>query len=67
MKLTLTCHTNKWLTYFGIKKDELCYVGNYEEVNYMFYYKDRYYDIVEFNKFNIVSCEDLSEMNVTGE
>lgn len=52
---------------FGIKKDEQCFVGNFEEVNYMFFYKKKYYDIVEFDKFNIVSCEDLIEMGVTGE
>ena len=39
---------------FGTSNDQ-CSVGAYEEENCMVYYKEKYYDIVEFNKFYIIS------------
>jgi len=44
-----------------------CHVGGYEEANYMFLYKGNYYDIVEFNKFRVATCDDLTEIGVKGE
>jgi len=46
--------------------DDICTVGSYERTNYMFYYKDKYYDIVEFNKFRLIECDDLSEIGIIG-
>ncbi len=51
---------------FGFKGDT-CSVGSYEVENYMFHYKDKYYDIVEFNIFRIVSCDDLTDIGIKGE
>lgn len=47
--------------------NQTCSVGQYERLNYMFNYKDNYYDIVEFNKFKLINCDDLLIMGVTGE
>jgi hypothetical protein len=53
---------------FGLgTENDTCNVGEYERYNYMFFYRENYYDIVEFNKFHIVSCDDLFEMNVKEE
>ncbi len=52
---------------FGKRFATQCMVGGYEDANYMFYYKDKYYDIVEINKINIVSCEDLYKMGMIYE
>ena len=51
---------------FGYGEDT-CYVSGYEMVNYMFLYKGEYYNINEFNKFRMVTCEDLTEMGVNDE
>ena len=51
----------------GHSDDDTCVVGDYEAVNYIFLYKDNYYDIVEFNKFRIIECSDLEVIGVKGE
>lgn len=47
--------------------DNSCTVGGYEESNYMFLYKGNYYDIVQFNKFRVSTCDDLTEIGIKGE
>jgi hypothetical protein len=44
--------------------DNVCNVGSYHRINYMFYYKENYYDIVEFNKLRMISCDDLREIGI---
>ena len=52
---------------FGKPFETQCHVGGYEDINYMVYYKEKYYDLFEINRINIISCEDLYKMNLIDE
>lgn len=51
---------------FGID-DDTCTVGSFDNIHYLFYYKEEYYKIFEFNKLDIASCKDLRDSGLLGE
>ena len=50
---------------YGIGKDT-CTVGQYQRVNYLVEYKGEYYDFIDANNLNIISCDLLDELNIHG-
>ena len=50
---------------FGLD-EETCLIGSFHRRNYIFEIEDEYYEIVEANKFGIISCDDLVEARVIG-
>jgi hypothetical protein len=50
----------------GIGEDT-CIVGEYDRYMYIFEYKDDYYDILEANKLDLFSCDDLWKIGIYSE
>lgn len=49
--------------HFGIG-DDTCIIGQIHLMNYMVFYKDKYYNLVEANKFQKISCDLLLELEI---
>jgi hypothetical protein len=46
---------------------ETCIVGEEQKYNYRILYNEKYYDIVEANKFSLFTCSELREIGVIGD
>ena len=47
--------------------DNSCTVGENHKANYLVKYKDEYYNIIEGDKLDLYTCEDLINMGVIGD